>query len=122
MQGVLRMTPRIIWIFFFSSRRRHTRLVSDWSSDGALPIWPSSWATSAGGPGGEVLGAGSARGPKDIAEVALYRALALAHTGDWAPAGEAFKVALALEPKKIGRASCREGGYSPGGEQSATGT
>src|SRR5438093_3316401 len=24
--------------FFFSSRRRHTRLVSDWSSDGALPI------------------------------------------------------------------------------------
>src|SRR5438093_3577654 len=26
------------WVFFFSSRRRHTRLVSDWSSDGALPI------------------------------------------------------------------------------------
>src|SRR5262249_42862434 len=22
-----------IWVFFFSSRRRHTRLVSDWSSD-----------------------------------------------------------------------------------------
>src|SRR6516162_11429879 len=25
--------------FFFSSRRRHTRLQGDWSSDGALPIW-----------------------------------------------------------------------------------
>src|SRR5438093_1700139 len=24
---------RFIWVFFFSSRRRHTRLVSDWSSD-----------------------------------------------------------------------------------------
>src|SRR5688500_19491469 len=24
--------------FFFSSRRRHTRLQGDWSSDGALPI------------------------------------------------------------------------------------
>src|SRR5438093_12171313 len=22
-----------VWVFFFSSRRRHTRLVSDWSSD-----------------------------------------------------------------------------------------
>src|SRR5215213_11250284 len=26
--------------FFFSSRRRHTRLVSDWSSDVCFPIWP----------------------------------------------------------------------------------
>src|SRR5438046_9530210 len=25
--------------FFFSSRRRHTRLVSDWSQTCALPIW-----------------------------------------------------------------------------------
>src|SRR6516162_11066331 len=25
--------------FFFSSRRRHTRLQGDWSSDGALPIF-----------------------------------------------------------------------------------
>src|SRR5688500_19808864 len=25
--------------FFFSSRRRHTRLQGDWSSDCALPIW-----------------------------------------------------------------------------------
>src|SRR5262249_59524334 len=24
---------RLAWCFFFSSRRRHTRLVSDWSSD-----------------------------------------------------------------------------------------
>src|SRR5437016_9724548 len=27
------------FFFFFSSRRRHTRLVSDWSSDCALPIF-----------------------------------------------------------------------------------
>src|SRR5215510_14426798 len=26
--------------FFFSSRRRHTRWPRDWSSDGALPIYP----------------------------------------------------------------------------------
>src|SRR5256885_10910688 len=26
-------------VFFFSSRRRHTRLQGDWSSDVALPIW-----------------------------------------------------------------------------------
>src|SRR5205814_6207527 len=25
--------------FFFSSRRRHTRCLSDWSSDVSLPIW-----------------------------------------------------------------------------------
>src|SRR6267378_1121386 len=26
-------------VFFFSSRRRHTRSLRDWSSDGALPIF-----------------------------------------------------------------------------------
>src|SRR6266581_7805110 len=29
---------RVSLIFFFSSRRRHTRLTCDWSSDCALPI------------------------------------------------------------------------------------
>src|SRR5580658_8328016 len=29
------------FIFFFSSRRRHTRLQGDWSSACALPIWIS---------------------------------------------------------------------------------
>src|SRR5689334_24613360 len=28
------------WVFFFSSRRRHTRWNCDWSSDCALPIFP----------------------------------------------------------------------------------
>src|SRR5438093_6239504 len=28
-----RYSARFLWFFFFSSRRRHTRLVSDWSSD-----------------------------------------------------------------------------------------
>src|SRR5262249_59119516 len=27
------LSARLVYIFFFSSRRRHTRLVSDWSSD-----------------------------------------------------------------------------------------
>src|SRR5690606_40226966 len=27
------------FVFFFSSRRRHTRFSRDWSSDGALPIF-----------------------------------------------------------------------------------
>src|SRR5438093_6001788 len=31
--GILPRTFRVAWTFFFSSRRRHTRLVSDWSSD-----------------------------------------------------------------------------------------
>src|SRR5947199_1976407 len=35
--------------FFFSSRRRHTRCLSDWSSDVALPIFSGS------GPGGRIV-------------------------------------------------------------------
>src|ERR1035441_6779343 len=31
------------FFFFFSSRRRHTRCLSDWSSDGALPIYSFSF-------------------------------------------------------------------------------
>src|SRR6476659_6469540 len=34
------ITRRSIRLFFFSSRRRHTRCLSDWSSDVALPIYP----------------------------------------------------------------------------------
>src|SRR5205807_6411844 len=33
---------RMILVFFFSSRRRHTSLQGDWSSDVALPILTSS--------------------------------------------------------------------------------
>src|SRR5438046_8759760 len=43
-----------IIFFFFSSRRRHTRLVSDWSSDvcsSDLPRPTSAWPQSAGAPG-----------------------------------------------------------------------
>src|SRR5947199_4503623 len=34
--GMVRQTAALI--FFFSSRRRHTRCLSDWSSDVSLPI------------------------------------------------------------------------------------
>src|SRR5256885_17269416 len=33
-------------VFFFSSRRRHTRLQGDWSSDVALPIWTTAESLS----------------------------------------------------------------------------
>src|SRR5690625_5696563 len=32
------MVQKVMWFFFFSSRRRHTRWPRDWSSDVALPI------------------------------------------------------------------------------------
>src|SRR5256884_4377524 len=36
--GPLCRIDRILCVFFFSSRSRHTRCSRDWSSDGALPI------------------------------------------------------------------------------------
>src|SRR6266403_3337235 len=33
------------FVFFFSSRRRHTRSLRDWSSDCALPILAATWRT-----------------------------------------------------------------------------
>src|SRR5437763_1288043 len=40
--GMQRNESSLMWtnqtVFFFSSRRRHTRYIGDWSSDVALPI------------------------------------------------------------------------------------
>src|SRR5258708_852704 len=41
----------------------------------------------------------AARGPADLAQIALYRGLALAHQGDAEPAAAAFRVGLYLDPK-----------------------
>src|SRR5574341_1589787 len=38
---------RVSEFFFFSSRRRHTRLVGDWSSECALPIFQTDPAAAA---------------------------------------------------------------------------
>src|SRR5437588_3293921 len=56
--------------FFFSSRRRHTRSLCDWSSDCALPIssrsgWaPNSSRRSMGGSASTVIFAGSGMCPR----------------------------------------------------------
>src|SRR5262249_56501512 len=75
--------------FFFSSRRRHTRLVSDWSSD----------VCSSDLDDGGLLFAGSSTG-----EVLAWRASADA------PAGR-----LKIGTGEVGRASCRERGEISGG-------
>src|SRR5438046_9320662 len=48
--------------FFFSSRRRHTRLVSDWSQTCALPISPGRGPRQAGA----TAGGGGPRGAAQI--------------------------------------------------------
>src|SRR5690242_21066961 len=68
-------------IFFFSSRRRHTRLTCDWSSDVSLPI--SAWSNHA-----------TRRVERDSAG---FRDTGLRQRRDRAPASP-----------EIGRASCRE--------------
>src|SRR5262249_59008146 len=82
-----------VFCFFFSSRRRHTRLVSDWSSD------VCSSDLGAGGPARHLR--------RLLSALAGHRALGhhqscLRH------------LSRALE-RQIGRASCRERGEIPEG-------
>src|SRR2546430_17437001 len=80
---------RAYFVFFFSSRRRHTRFDCDWSSACALPIF-SSTPTNAGPAAG-----------------------AFAQGCPWSDARD-FTVAVPRVPQRhgrcaeIGRASCRE--------------
>src|SRR5262249_57984617 len=85
---------RLEWLFFFSSRRRHTRLVSDWSSDVCssdlrLALYPLPATVGLFG----VAGRG-------------YRA-SLAATTCQRPRAWIWAVA-AYSFLEIGRASCRE--------------
>src|SRR5262245_54453036 len=85
-------------LFFFSSRRRHTRCLSDWSSDvcsSDLPRVPPAGRDAA-------QGAGGAHHERGATAQAAGRRGAGAHRH----AGGA---------RQIGRASCRERGKSPGG-------
>src|SRR5947199_2550148 len=90
--------------FFFSSRRRHTRCLSDWSSD----VCSSDLAATARiGPG-----LGDAQGTLDAVKE-IVRSVSLPLVVD----ADAIR-AVAADPKclagkravKIGRASCRERG------------
>src|SRR5437763_10946084 len=76
--------------FFFSSRRRHTRYIGDWSSnvcssDLVLPLGDKSW-------------------PNDTLVELEY----MDAPGEKTPADAANDGLLAGETKEIGRASCRE--------------
>src|SRR5262249_57844368 len=87
----------LTYVFFFSSRRRHTRLVSDWSSDvcsSDLRPPPQPWRASTGRPYGD--GAPPCRPHPPPAPVAKC-----------GKNGNGVEV-------EIGRASCRERGEISG--------
>src|SRR5262249_59731018 len=85
--SILRILKNI-FIFFFSSRRRHTRLVSDWSSDVcSSDLWRCCDESCVGTP--SAMTSSSRRS---------------------SPAWPARS-----RPSKIGRASCRERGEKSGG-------
>src|SRR5262249_57686029 len=82
----------LVVVFFFSSRRRHTRLVSDWSSDVCSSDLGSARGAGAAG-GRRAAGAGDG-------QVLVVRA-----------GGRGRTRALDLRSRRrgqIGRASCRE--------------
>src|SRR5256885_11766309 len=95
---IVHRTFRVILLFFFSSRRRHTRLQGDWSSDvcssdlsrpiwnGPVPHWP-----------------GSAR---MVVEAAAPVELSGVHGG--ADAALSGPPSQTPHQSQIGRASCRE--------------
>src|SRR5262249_58514432 len=91
-------------VFFFSSRRRHTRLVSDWSSD---------VCSSDLGPEVIDLRRGQARSaaltaPK-LAAADTEDERTMVGSNSWAVAGAQARDGRAmLANDKIGRASCRE--------------
>src|SRR5438046_9249017 len=92
-------------MFFFSSRRRHTRLVSDWSSD----VCSSDLLADKLGDFEEAVAAGVVPGG-GAAEAALHALERLGYAT--AEADRALRQALAAN--EIGRASCRERAESLG--------
>src|SRR5258706_5699406 len=86
------------FLFFFSSRRRHTRLVSDWSSD----VCSSDLGASLVSPG--TMEAYEHKLPKD----APLRPLFLVERDAGAKPDWTFNMLLKHGVREIGRASCRE--------------
>src|SRR5262249_59071707 len=102
---------------FFSSRRRHTRLVSDWSFRrvlfrSELHLTENSRSQRAG----------LAAGKFDIVHSAVDNALAMIEVGKHdvviVTGGDSGMNEFFVQPEKIGRASCRERGESWGGGES----
>src|SRR4051812_49720677 len=97
--------------FFFSSRRRHTRLTCDWSSD----VWSSDLACKGRVDASEqiILLKGLAQVTKNAGR---SRALANAvvrvrrDQDGWNAFSGHRQALIKLEPSQIGRASCRERG------------
>src|SRR5262245_63731479 len=81
------------FFFFFSSRRRHTRCLSDWSSD----VCSSDLVEPAGAVGQELLADRSARNGTAVRQLAQPRRVLLPRHVDEHRVGV-----------EIGRASCRE--------------
>src|SRR5256885_2439698 len=95
----MRRTTVLCFIFFFSSRRRHTRLQGDWSSD----VCSSDLVDAYVPPRSRILDLGCGPGT-DAARFAAqgHRVTAI----DWSPAMvEEARRRIRVE---IGRASCRE--------------
>src|SRR5437762_5322895 len=90
------------WFFFFSSRRRHTRYIGDWSSD----VCSSDLDRASGHSGKEHFGweACSAQG----CEVAESRGLAVPTTPRPRGSATSHPGLTASLRAEIGRASCRE--------------
>src|SRR5256885_9729219 len=93
----LRHTGRLLCIFFFSSRRRHTRLQGDWSSD----VCSSDLA-------GLSLGKRSSAGEFLIRYCGSFKELRNHQTSAKARLEELDESFGSLAKKQIGRASCRE--------------
>src|SRR5437899_6801467 len=105
----------LLFFFFFSSRRRHTRCLSDWSSDvcssdllrqtaliHAVPARRALAGTGQTAPGGRGGGQGQ-RGSEPFG------------AGGGAPSRSQRRERRADPLGQIGRASWREGGYVRGG-------
>src|SRR5690606_40982637 len=94
-------------MFFFSSRRRHTRFSRDWSSDvcssdlNLAEDYEAAYKASLEGIARDEFG-------KELYLFAGKLAMKLGHTEDGV---KYLREAIALDPEyKIGRASCRERG------------
>src|SRR5437016_6640050 len=98
----------LAFFFFFSSRRRHTRLVSDWSSDVALPIFVNTRVFDA--PRSDVFKAET--DPERMEQWWGPNGLTMPYCKiDLRPGGIMHFCMRAPDGQdKIGRASCRERG------------
>src|SRR2546430_5255272 len=85
------------FIFFFSSRRRHTRFDCDWSSDVCSSDLNTDWASPCL--------------PPEAIRADRHRLLGVEHRGagaDQRGGDEQQRVAVGKGKQQIGRASCRE--------------